>query len=185
MKRFLQDVVDAGEVPPRWAPRTKFQCDDTLLECKPVCVEGNGVVFNKVPDYKCAGPKPDECSCRCFYDAYWTCEADKIVCKAKIQGGDEQTVGDLVCSTRGTPKPTWDLTAVERAADVCAPLSVQREMRPAEQCLAQYAVAKDLRQQGKTPALAELPVNLDLDFDLLDAGAPVAMLLGAVLALYF
>jgi len=77
----------------------------------------------------------------------------------------------------------------ERAADVCAPLSVQREMRPAEQCLAQYAVAKDLRQKGKTKEVAELPAelpaNLDLDFEILDAGAPVAMLLGAVLALYF
>jgi len=182
-KRFLQDVVDNG------VTRTQFQCDDTLFECKPVCVEGNGAVFNKVPDSKCAGPKPDECSCRCFYDAYWTCEADKIVCKAKIQGGDEQTVGDLVCSTRGTPKPAWDLTAVERAAGVCAPLAVLREARPAEQCLAQYAEEKKLRQEAAAAAAAADAMDTvqmaDLDLNLLDAGAPVSMILGAVLALYF
>jgi len=187
-KRFLQDVVDNG------VTRTQFQCDDTLFECKPVCVEGNGAVFNKVPDSKCAGPKPDECSCRCFYDAYWTCEDDKIVCKAKIQGGDEQTVGDLVCSTRGTPKPAWDVagTAVlERAAaGVCQPLAVLREARPAAQCLVQYAAEKKLRQEAAAAAAAAADAMdtvqmADLDLNLLDAGAPVSMILGAVLALYF
>jgi len=181
--RFLQNTVDNG------VSRTNFQCDDTLFECKPVCMETLGVVRNKVPDSKCAGSAPDQCSCRCFYDVYWTCENDAIVCKAKIQGGDEQTVGDLVCLTRGTPKPKWDLTAKERAAGVCAPLSVQREERPTQQCLAQYATEKELRQADTAETTQEdtaaVPSMGTLDIDIMEAGAPVSMLLAAALALQF
>ena len=49
---------------------TSFECDDTLFECEPVCVESVGVVRFKVSEEKCSGVKPDACSCRCFYDAY-------------------------------------------------------------------------------------------------------------------
>ena len=53
-----------------------------------------GVTRTRVSAEKC-GVRPDEC-CRCFYDAYWTCEDGRVVCKATITGGVEQTVGDLV-----------------------------------------------------------------------------------------
>jgi len=166
---------------------TNFQCDDTLYECKPVCIETVGVVQNKVPDAKCAGAKPDICSCRCFYDAYWTCEDGQVKCKATISGGFESTVGDLVCSTRGTPKPKWDASkATEaRAAGECEKLSVLREERPSDQCLATIAAEKEERAKAKIADAAPAATLDTLDLNIMDAGAPVSALLAAVLALYF
>jgi len=66
---------------------------------------------------------------------------------------------------------------------------VLREKRPAEQCLAQYAEEKKLRQEAAAAAAAADTMDTvqlaDLDINLIDAGAPVSMILGAVLALYF
>jgi hypothetical protein len=117
---------------------TKYECDDTLFECQPVCMKTKGVTRSKVSDDKCSGVKPTTC-CRCFYDAHWACENNEVVCKATMAGGEAQTVGDLVCITRGTPKPAWNPTAQTRTAGQCDPLSVEQTRAPTEQCLAEYA----------------------------------------------
>jgi hypothetical protein len=135
-----------------------------------------GATRSKVSAQKCSGVKPDDCSCRCFYDAYWTCENNMVVCKATITGGVEQTVGDLVCATRGTPKPKWDTTAAQRAAGTCEPLPVLREERPTEACLAQYA---------EQAALRSAPDADGMQFDLMDVMATAAVpTLLAAMALY-
>jgi hypothetical protein len=118
---------------------TQYECDDTLFECQPVCIQTKGVTRSKVSDASCSGVKPTHCNCRCYYDAFWTCESDAVVCKAIMSGGEEQTVGDLVCITRGTPKPAWDPKAETRTAGQCEPLDVEQTRRPTEQCLKEYA----------------------------------------------
>merc|ERR1712224_1051504 len=54
------------------------------LECAPVCMKTKGVVRSKVSVDHCAGgmPAPQECSCRCYSDVYWTCANGTVVCKA-------------------------------------------------------------------------------------------------------
>jgi hypothetical protein len=118
---------------------TQYECDDTLFECQPGCIQTKGVTRSKVSDASCSGVKPTDCNCRCYYDAFWTCESDAVVCKAIMSGGEEQTVGDLVCITRGTPKPAWDPKAETRTAGQCEPLDVEQTRRPTEQCLKEYA----------------------------------------------
>jgi hypothetical protein len=160
-ERALQTQDDGLEV-------TQFECDDTLFECQPVCVETMGVARSKVSVGKCSGVKPGQCSCRCFYDAYWTCENKAVVCKATITGGVEQTVGDLVCATRGTPKPKWDATAVQLTAGECEALPVLREERPAEACLSQYA--EQAAARASAPAW-----GASMDMDIIDLMAPAAV----------
>merc|ERR1719321_428358 len=160
---------------------TRYECDDTLFECEPVCMETVGVVRNKVSDSQCsAAPKPEPCSCRCYHSTQWTCEGDRVVCKASLRGGALQTVGDLVCETRGTPKPTWDATP-ERLATECAVLATLRDDKPTEQCLEQY------REETQAVASADVePAASPLDFALDDlefAGA-VPAAIAAVLALH-
>ena len=56
----------------------------------------------------CGAPQGawDECSCPCFYDAYWSCSEDRVVCMATRTGESVPgKVGDLVCSHRGGDKP--------------------------------------------------------------------------------
>jgi hypothetical protein len=131
-----------------------------------------GATRSKVSAQKCSGVKPDDCSCRCVYDAYWTCENNMVVCKATITGGVEQAVGDLVCATRGTPKPNWDATAVQRKAGECERLPVLREERPTQACLAEHAASN----------------AKDLDIEIMDldamATAGVPTLLAAMAALF-
>ena len=45
------------------------------------------------------------------------CEDNKVVCKASLRAGGLETVGDLVCEMRGTPKPTWDASPEQMAAE--------------------------------------------------------------------
>lgn len=153
--------------------QTRFECDDTLFECQPVCVATLGVTRSKVAPEMCRGVKPDDCSCRCFYSAYWTCEDGRVVCKATISDGAEQTVGDLVCATRGTPKPAWNPKTLQRAVGECEPLPVLRERRPAEKCMPQYV-------QSYSP---NGPLMLDVDLDLM-ATAAVHTVVAAVLVLF-
>jgi len=164
-ERVLQEQDDGVSA-------ARFECDDTLFECQPVCVETMGVTRSKVSAEKCSGIKPEDCSCRCFYDAYWTCEGNTVVCKATITGGVEQAVGDLVCATRGTPKPNWDATAVQRKAGECERLPVLREERPTQACLAEHAASN----------------AKDLDIEIMDldamATAGVPTLLAAMAALF-
>jgi hypothetical protein len=174
--RRLSDAERVLQTQDNGVSVTQFECDDTLYECQPVCVETMGVTRSKVSADKCSGVKPDECSCRCFYDAYWTCEDNVVLCKATITGGVEQTVGDLVCATRGTPKPRWNPTAAQRTAGECEPLPVLREERPAQACLSQYAE----QTAARAPTMDS---NLDMAIDLM-ATATVPTLIAALAALY-
>merc|ERR1719498_1455279 len=76
-ERRLQ-AVDDGNTIRRWG------CDETLLQCKPVCLETAGFVTNIVQSKLCGNPVGDmsECSCPCFYDVHWACQGDSVVCMA-------------------------------------------------------------------------------------------------------
>jgi len=162
---------------------TQYECDDTLFECQPVCMQTQGVTRSKVADDKCSGAKPDHCNCRCYYDAFWTCENDAVVCKATMSGGEEQTVGDLVCITRGTPKPDWDPTVKTRTAGQCEPLDVEQTRRPTEQCLAEYAAepekpeaVQEVEETVEVPATTVAPVIGTLpELDLMGSAVHVAV----------
>merc|ERR1712118_629733 len=78
----------------------------------------------------------DQCSCKCFHEAQWTCEGESVVCKAKYGAGELQTVGDKVCEVRGAPKP--ENAAELRVASTCEPITEMRGSAPTEQCLAQW-----------------------------------------------
>merc|ERR1719199_2093608 len=94
-------------------------CDDTLLECQPICMKQMGAVTSKVSNKLCAGAPMDQCACKCLHGAQWTCEGSSVVCKAKLGAGELKTVGDKVCESRGAPKPwsTAALRAVSLAQD--------------------------------------------------------------------
>jgi hypothetical protein len=111
-------------------------CDDTLFECKPICVKKMGLVRTKVSDTLCAGAPKDPCACNCYHEAQWTCEGNSIVCKAKLGASELQTVGDKVCETRGAPKPTSIHEL--RVAEECEPVTEMRGSAPAAECLAQW-----------------------------------------------
>jgi hypothetical protein len=96
-------------------------CDDTLFECKPICMKKTGVVTMKVSDTLCTAAPMDQCACKCFHEAQWACEGEAVVCKAKFGAGDLKTVGDKVCETRGAPKPAS--TAELRVASQCEPMT--------------------------------------------------------------
>jgi hypothetical protein len=113
-------------------------CDDTLFECKPICMKKTGVVTTKVSDTLCAAAPMDQCTCKCYHEAQWACgENDQVVCKAKFGAGELKTVGDMVCETRGAVKPAS--TAELRVASVCEPMTEMRGSAPTAQCLAQWA----------------------------------------------
>jgi hypothetical protein len=42
-------------------------CDDTLFECKPICMKKTGVVTMKVSDTLCTAAPMDQCACKCFH----------------------------------------------------------------------------------------------------------------------
>jgi len=160
---------------------TQYECDDTLFECQPVCMQTKGVTRSKVSDETCSGAKPTHCNCRCYHDAFWTCENNAVVCKATMSGGEEQTVGDLVCITRGTPKPSWDPTAQTRTAGQCEPLEVEQTRRPTEQCMAEYAAQPEepvekVVETTETPATTTVaPVVGSLpELDLMGSAVHVA-----------
>jgi len=159
---------------------TKYECDDTLFECQPVCMKSKGLTRSKVSDGECSGVKPTTC-CRCYYDAHWACENDAVVCKATMAGGEAQIVGDLVCITRGTPKPTWDPIAQTRTAGQCDPLEVEQTRRPTEQCLAEYAAkpeepAVEAVEEAAGPAATVAPVVGSLpELDLMGSAVHVAV----------
>jgi hypothetical protein len=128
-------------------------------------VETVGVVRNKVSDAQCsAAQKPDACSCPCYHDTQWACEDSKVVCKASLRDGGLETVGDLVCETRGTPKPTWDATPARLAAE-CAVLPTLRDDTPTEECMAKYR-----ERSAPAPELAVAVVD-PADFGLTMGGA--------------
>merc|ERR1719201_1714689 len=154
-------------------------CDDTLFECKPICMKKTGVVTMKVSDKFCTAAPMDQCSCKCFHDAQWTCEGESVVCKAKYGSGELQTVGDKVCETRGAPKPSSP--AELRTASTCEPVTEMRGSAPVAQCLTQWATTVAPAQTTAAPAATEAtkvatPSAVELSF-----AAPLAL---AALALY-
>jgi hypothetical protein len=133
--RRLQGRRLAASEPAFWG------CDDTLLECSPICTRQVGAVTTKVSDALCAGEPLDPCACKCYHEAEWTCEGSSVVCKARLGAAPLETVGDKVCEMRGPPKPTS--TAELRIASECEPMREMRGSAPTAECLAQW---------GTTPA---------------------------------
>merc|ERR1719316_1220717 len=97
----------------------------TLFERKPICMKTTGVVTTKVADKLCSDAPMDQCACKCFHEAQWTCEGESVVCKAKYGAGELQTVGDKVCEVRGAPKP--ENVAELRVASTCEPVAAEEE----------------------------------------------------------
>ena len=96
-----------------------------------------GVTTTKVADSLCSAAPMDQCACKCFHEAQWTCEGSSVVCKAKFGVGELKTVGDKVCETRGAPKPKSN--AELRLASECEPVTEMRGSVPTDECLAQWA----------------------------------------------
>merc|ERR1719313_1582773 len=130
-------------------------CDDTLFECKPICLKKMGVTTTKVADSLCSAAPMDQCSCKCFHEAQWTCEGSSVVCKAKFGVGELKTVGDKVCETRGAEKPASP--AELRVASVCEPVTEMRGSAPTAQCLAQWGTPAPVEEKPSTPAPGSRP----------------------------
>ena len=114
-----------------------------------------GVVTTKVADSLCSAAPMDQCSCKCFHEAQWTCEGSSVVCKAKFGVGELKTVGDKVCETRGAAKPAS--TAELRVASVCEPVTEMRGSAPTAQCLAQWGTPAPVEEKPSTPAPGSRP----------------------------
>jgi hypothetical protein len=125
-------------------------CDDTLFECKPICMKQMGMATTKVSDTLCAAAPLDQCSCKCLHAAQWTCEEEAVVCKARYGHEDLKTVGDKVCETRGAPKPTN--VAELRVASVCTPVTEMRGSAPSSTCLDQWATPEPTTKAPTTEA---------------------------------
>merc|ERR1719201_2037560 len=146
-------------------------CDDTLLECKPICLKQMGAVTSKVSDKLCAGAPMDPCACKCYHESQWTCKGSSVVCRARYGAGELETVGDKVCEMRGAPKPK---SAEElRTASECEPMTEMRGSAPTAECLAQW--------ETTTTTTKMEPQNGGLMFDESFATAVVAL---AAFALY-
>jgi hypothetical protein len=130
-------------------------CDDTLFECKPICMKKMGVVTTKVSDTLCSAAPMDQCACKCFHEAQWTCEGDSVVCKAKFGAGELQTVGDKVCETRGAEKPTS--VAELRVSSQCEAVTEMRGSAPTVTCLAQWGTPEPTT--APAAAAKETPVE--------------------------
>jgi hypothetical protein len=146
-------------------------CDDTLLECQPICIRQVGAVTTKVSDALCAGEPIDPCACKCYHEAQWTCEGSAVVCKARLGAAPLEIVGDKVCEMRGAPKPTS--SAELRIASECEPMTEMRGSAPTAECLAQW--------EKQAPSDSEMP-DENAPPLLLDAfAAPLAL---AAIALF-
>jgi hypothetical protein len=126
------------------ASEPEWGCDDTLFECRPICMQQRGLVTSKVSDSLCAGAPLDPCECKCLHEAQWACEGDAVVCKARYGAGELQTVGDMVCQTRGARKPTS--VAELRVASQCEPMTEMRGSAPTAECLAEWAPAEKVSE---------------------------------------
>merc|ERR1719421_1892878 len=121
-----------------------------------------GVVTTKVSDSLCAAAPMDQCTCKCFHEAQWTCEGEEVVCKAKFGAGELQTVGDKVCETRGAPKP--ESAAELRTSSECEPMTEMRGSAPTEQCLAQWGTPEptDAPTTTQAPATTQAPTVVEV-----------------------
>jgi len=139
------------------ADKPFWGCDDTLFECKPICMKKTGVVTTKVSDKLCAAAPMDQCSCKCYHEAQWTCEGESVVCKAKYGAGELETVGDKVCEVRGAPKP--ENVAELRTASECAPVTEMRGSSPAAQCLTTWATPEPAKEEETAAPATEAPAT--------------------------
>merc|ERR1719389_1057624 len=149
-------------------------CDDTLFECKPICMKTIGLVTTKVSDTLCAAAPMDQCACKCFHEAQWTCDGeDSVVCKAKFGAGELQTVGDKVCETRGAPKPAS--TAELRVASKCEPFTEMRGSAPTAECLAEWETTppEPTEEETPQPVAEETPASTGLILE--SFAAPLAL----------
>jgi hypothetical protein len=106
-----------------------WSCDDTLVECSPVCLKTTGRVTNRVSNKQCQHLPTDTCACagKCFHKAEWRCYGIEIKCFAQTGRDDAKLVGDMVCDMRGTPKP--------EELPGCEPLPASVGSLPADECL--------------------------------------------------
>lgn len=112
----------------------QWQCDAAQFYCEPVCMRTTGFVTTKVSSSKCSGVA-EPCSCHCLYDAHWDCRDGETVCVATHTTRLEpEIVGDLVCTTRGTPKP-----------EACVRQLAARGTYPTTACMATFEEEKDQR----------------------------------------
>lgn len=109
-------------------------CDDTLFKCTPVCLEQIGVVTAITADSKCTGAPVDQCACQCYYSVAWSCQDGAVVCVA-TKGVEQMVVGDLVCSSRGTSKPS-----------VCEETPVAYGDYPVNACVTQWQAEADANE---------------------------------------
>jgi hypothetical protein len=94
----------------------------------------------------------DQCACKCYHEAQWSCDGDAVVCKARMGSEDLQTVGDKVCEMRGAPKPAS--TAELRIASTCEPVTEMRGDAPTSKCLAQWATTTTTIRPTEAPTAA-------------------------------
>jgi hypothetical protein len=130
-------------------------CDDTLFECQPICMKQMGAVTSRVSNKLCTSAPMDQCACKCFHEARWTCEGSSVVCEAKYGAGELRTVGDKVCETRGAPKPSS--TAELRVASKCEPVTEMRGSAPTAECLAQWGTPEPTDAPDGGAATEETP----------------------------
>jgi hypothetical protein len=152
-------------------------CDDTLFSCSPICLKRTGAVTSKVSDRLCTAAPMDQCSCKCFHEAQWTCEGSSVVCKAKYGAGELRTVGDKVCEMRGAPKPTS--TAELRTASECTPMTEMRGSAPTAECLAKWETTPQ-PQGSETQPQPQQGETVPIESTLLDESSAVAVALAAV-----
>jgi len=139
---------------------TFWGCDDTKFECKPSCYRRTGVVTTKVADRFCSDAPMDPCSCGCFWDAQWVCQGGEVVCEAKEGAAPAKVVGDLVCTARGTPKPSvQELHA--RQAQECEPVPTLMNNAPSQQCLEDWATTPEPATAAPEPEEPTIVLGLD------------------------
>jgi len=153
--------------------RRTWGCDETMMQCRPVCLESNGLITSIVQSKLCGDPSEDmdECSCPCYYDAYWTCAEDTVVCMATRTGQEgPSVVGDLICENRGTPKPVF--TQEQRHAGACAKKpAAMGTTPPTSICLERAKRAKAV-MKGAQPGE---DMKWDLGNDLMASSVSIAL----------
>ena len=135
----------------------------------------------------------DQCSCKCFHEAQWTCEGSSVVCKAKLGAGELKTVGDKVCESRGAPKPASTLSVdadefggvvVELpVASSCVPKTEMRGSSPTAQCLAQWGTPAPTDAPETTQEAEETPAEKKMVAPFIEESFATTFALAA-LALY-
>merc|ERR1711935_517634 len=153
-------------------------CDDTLFECRPVCLQTTGVTTIKLGDSSCTAAPMDECSCPCYYDAHWTCRDDNVICVASMRD-EALVVGDAVCTSRGSPKPQLN-EFVERMSSTYGPSSCEKKPStrgawPAQTCIAQWNEVTTIEEDEESS-------TSDDEDTILESFAAPAFLAAAVLA---